>query len=262
MEVIPTGLRWVRFEFRGEVCFGTLAGEVITEHAGDMFVDPLQTGREIALAEVELLIPTLPSKCVALANNFHALISKAGLTIPDEPLYFLKANSSLSPTGKPIRRPVGYQGKIIFEGELGLVMGKTCRDVEVDDALAYLFGCTCVNDVTSIELLNKNPTFQQWTRSKAADTFGVLGPAIATGIDPGKLVVKAHLNGQERQNYPVADMVFTPAELISHISKDMTLLPGDVIACGTSVGVGSMKPDSLIEISIEEVGTLRNVMAG
>ena len=155
------GPRWARVAFQGEECFGTLVAETIVEYSGDMFAQPRPTGREIPIAEVEFLTPVVPSKCVALANNYHALIEKAGLTVPEEPLYFFKANSSLHPTGQPIRRPTAYQGKIIFEGELGLVIGKTCRDVDVGDAYSYLFGCTCVNDVTSIELLNKNPSFQQ-----------------------------------------------------------------------------------------------------
>lgn len=253
-----TVTRWVRFESGGEIQFGTLDGDTIALHEGDLFAAPQATGATVALGEVTLLTPATPSKMVALANNFHDLIEKLGQTVPEEPLYFLKANTSFHPHGQPIRRPAAYDGKIIFEGELGIVIGKECRDVSVDNAYDYIFGCTCINDVTAIELLNKNPAFAQWTRCKAADTFGVFGPCIATGLDPARLVVKAVLNDSERQNYPISNMVFSPAELISKISHDMTLLPGDVIACGTNVGVGSMKPGSTIEITIDGVGTLSN----
>ncbi len=253
---------WARYRHKGEVHFGQLEGDTIKEYAGDLFSSPKATGKSVAVEEVELLTPVEPTKMVALAHNLHALINKMGGSVPDEPMYLLKANSSFHPAGKPIRRPKAYQGKIIFEGELGLVIGKTCRDVPVNKALDYLFGCTCINDVTSIDLLNKSPIMQQWVRSKAADTFGVMGPVVATGLDPNALTIRSVLDGQERQNYPVSDYVFTPAEIISHISGDMTLLPGDVIACGTSVGAGSMKPGSVIEITIDGIGTLSNTFEG
>jgi 2-keto-4-pentenoate hydratase/2-oxohepta-3-ene-1,7-dioic acid hydratase in catechol pathway len=253
---------WARYRYQDEVHIGQLDGDTLAEHQGDLFGSAAPTGSSVALADVELLTPAEPSKMVALALNSRSLIEKMGGSVPEEPCYLLKANSSFHPTAKPIRRPKGYHGKVIFEGELGLVIGKICRDVAVDQAYDHLFGCTCINDVTSIEILNKNPNFQQWVRSKAADTFGIFGPVIATGLDPETLTVRAVLDGQERQNYPVSDFVFTPAELISHISHDMTLLPGDVIACGTSVGAGSMKPGSTIEISIEGIGALRNTFEG
>ena len=251
--------RWARYRHDGAVHFGTVEDDGgIREHEGDLFAGPRPTGRTVALAEVELLTPVVPGKMVALWNNFHALIEKTGADVPPEPLYFFKANSSFHPTGKPIRRPRAYAGRIIFEGELGLVIGRECRDVEPGDAMDFLFGVTCVNDVTSIEILGRQEGVQQWTRCKAADTFGVLGPFVATGLDPSALTVRAVLNGQERQNYPVSDMVFTPAELISAISKDMTLLPGDVISCGTNVGVGALRDGDTIEIAIDGVGTLVN----
>jgi 2-keto-4-pentenoate hydratase/2-oxohepta-3-ene-1,7-dioic acid hydratase in catechol pathway len=115
-----------------------------------------------------------------------------------------------------------------------------------------------VNDVTAAELLKKDPSFDQWSRAKGFDTFGVFGPVIATGLDPLALTIRLSLNGQERQNYPVADMVFPPARLVAMISRDLTLEPGDVIACGTSVGVGSMKPGSEVVVSIEGIGELAN----
>ena len=254
--------KWARFSDSDGVRFGKVEGDEIAVFEGDMFADPSDTGVRLALADVELLTPVEPSKMVALANNYHALLQKTGGSVPEEPLYFFKANSSFHPTGKPIRRPKGYDGKIIFEGELGLVIGKECQDVAEEEALEYLFGCTCINDVTSVELLNKDPSFQQWTRCKAADTFGVMGPVVATDLDPGSLTVRAVLDDSERQNYPVSDMVFTPAALISRISHDMRLLPGDVIACGTNVGVGSLRPGNTITIEIEGVGALVNTFEG
>ena len=147
---------------------------------------------------------------------------------------------------------------MVYEGELGIVIGKRCTAVAEADAPGCIFGYTCINDVTAAEILNKDASFAQWTRAKSFDTFGAFGPVIATGLDPSTLAVRTILNGQERQNYPVADMIFPPARLVSLISQDMTLEPGDVIACGTSVGVGSMKPGSSVSIVIDGIGTLSN----
>jgi 2-keto-4-pentenoate hydratase/2-oxohepta-3-ene-1,7-dioic acid hydratase in catechol pathway len=252
--------RWTRFEHAGQTGFGTLEDDVITVHEGDMFAAPVATSETLALDAVKVLTPCVPGKMVALWNNFHALARKLELTPPDEPLYFLKANSSFLATGETIRRPASYSGRVVYEGELGIVIGRTCRGVPEAAAGDHIFGYTCINDVTAVDLLNKDPTFAQWTRAKSFDTFGVFGPVIATGLDTAGLTIRTVLNGGERQNYPVGDMIFPPARLVSRISQDLTLEPGDVIACGTSLGVGSMKePSNTVEVTIEGIGTLTNV---
>ena len=124
--------------------------------------------------------------------------------------------------------------------------------------MQYVFGYTCVNDVTIPSLLNRDPTFAQWTRAKGFDTFCPFGPAIATGLEPSQLTVKTLLDGQLRQDYAISDMIFSVPELVSRISQDMTLEPGDVISCGTSLGVGSMRPGSTVEIEIAGIGRLSN----
>src|SRR5205823_11764005 len=130
-----------------------------------------------------------------------------------------------------------------------------------EEAEKYIVGYTWVNDVTAAEVLNEDGNFAQWCRSKGYDTFGCLGPFIATGFDWSQARVITRLNGVERQNYALSDMIFSPAEQVSRISHDMTLLPGDVIACGTSLGVGSMKDGSTIEINIDGIGSLVNSLA-
>ncbi len=240
------------------IAFGMLEGNSIAVLEGDLFAGARPTGASVALSGVTLLTPCVPGKMVALWNNFHALAAKLGQSIPPEPLYFLKANSSFHPHGAPIRVPPSYAGKVIYEGELGVVIGRCAQRVDEKEAAACIFGYTCINDVTAVELLYKDASFAQWTRAKSFDTFGVFGPAIATGIDPSALSVRTLLNGQERQNYPVSDMVFSPAQLVSRISQDLTLEPGDVVACGTSVGVGSMKPGSEVSVVIEGIGALTN----
>ncbi len=251
-------MHWIRFERAGQIGFGTLRDGVIQVHEGDMFVGPHPTNTTVPLAEVTLLTPCVPSKMIALWNNFQALAAKLNLTAPPEPLYLLKAPNSFLAGGQTIRVPASYSGKVVYEGELGIVIGKRTSNVSEADASHYIFGYTCINDVTAAEIIQKDPTFAQWTRAKSFDTFGVFGPVIATGLDPLGLSVKTLLDGKERQNYPVSDIVFKPAQIVSLISRDLTLYPGDVICCGTSVGVGSMKPGSRIEIVIDGIGTLSN----
>jgi 2-keto-4-pentenoate hydratase/2-oxohepta-3-ene-1,7-dioic acid hydratase in catechol pathway len=249
--------RWVRFERAGKIGFGTLSDDRIQEYVGDMLGACDPTPVQHALADVTLLCPVKPTKVIALWNNFHALAAKLGLADPAEPLYLLKAPNSWSGPGVPIAKPRA-DVKVVFEGELAVVIGKTCSGVSEADALSHVFGYTCVNDVTAVDILNRDSTFTQWDRSKGLDTFCPMGPAIATGLDPKTLTVTTRLNGEVRQHYPISDMRFSVERLVSLISQDLTLHPGDVILCGTSVGVGSMKPGSQVEVEIGGIGTLTN----
>jgi 2-keto-4-pentenoate hydratase/2-oxohepta-3-ene-1,7-dioic acid hydratase in catechol pathway len=251
--------RWARFRTAdGRVGFGVLEGAEIIEHRGDMFGAAERSGSRLAARDYSLLSPCEPGKIVALWNNFHALAAKIGKSPPSHPLFFIKSGSSVAGMHEPIRRPSGYPGKIIFEGELGIVIGKPCRNVAPADAGRHIFGYTCVNDVTALDILFENADFPQWGRSKSFDSFGCLGPCIATDLDWAASRVKVELDGVERQNYALSDMIFPPEELVSRLSHDLTLLPGDVIACGTSLGAGSIKPGVSVEVSIDGVGTLIN----
>jgi 2-keto-4-pentenoate hydratase/2-oxohepta-3-ene-1,7-dioic acid hydratase in catechol pathway len=250
---------WVRFRHQGKTGFGTLTQSDIAVHDGEMFNGARPNGQQLALSEVELLAPTDPSKIIALWNNFHALAAKLKMPEPREPLYLLKAPSSITAPGAVIRPPACYDGKTTYEGELGIVIGKTCSAISADKADEFIFGYTCVNDVTASDILNRDPTFPQWARSKGFDGFGPFGPVITTAIDPSRLTVRTILNGVERQNYPISDMIFSAQQLVCRISHDMTLLPGDLIACGTSVGVGVMKePVNTVTVAIDGIGELHN----
>lgn len=251
--------KWLRFRHGGATGFGTLMPSGISVHEGEMFGRNTASGKTLALAEVALLAPCAPSKIVALWNNFHALAAKLNQPEPPEPLYLLKATTSIAAPGAVIRRPTSYDGKTTYEGELGIIIGKTCARVSPAEARAFIFGYTCVNDITANDILTRDPTFAQWARAKGIDDYGPFGPVIATGLDPAKLTVRTILNGAERQNYPIADMIFSAAELVSKISHDMTLLPGDLIAVGTSVGVGVMKePVNIVTVAIDGIGELTN----
>jgi 2-keto-4-pentenoate hydratase/2-oxohepta-3-ene-1,7-dioic acid hydratase in catechol pathway len=256
---MPITTKWLRFTHRGETGFGKLTPAGIAVHRGDMFAANGPTGQILSRDDVTLLAPSTPSKVIALWNNFHALAAKLNVPEPPEPLYLLKAPTSVAAPGAVIRRPPAYPGKTAYEGELGIVIGKTCSGISREQADAVIFGYTCVNDITASDILNRDPTFPQWARAKGIDGYGPFGPVITTGLDPGRLVVRTILNGAERQNYPIADMIFSAQELVSQISHDMTLLPGDLICCGTSVGVGTMKePVNTITVAIDGIGELKN----
>jgi 2-keto-4-pentenoate hydratase/2-oxohepta-3-ene-1,7-dioic acid hydratase in catechol pathway len=254
--------RWARFRLNdGRLGFGLLEDNRVLEHEGDFFGDNRPTGRSLEAADFSLESPCEPSKIVALWNNFHALCEKLGKKPPTHPQFLLKPASCVIGPNAPIRRPASYPGKIAYEGELGIVVGAICKDVGPEAAAQHIFGYTCVNDVTALAVLNENVDFAQWCRSKGYDTFGCLGPVVATGLDWSRLAVITRVDGVERQNYALSDMMFSPAELVSRISQDMTLLPGDVIACGTSLGVGSIKDGASVEVFIDGIGSLVNVLA-
>lgn len=250
---------WLRFSAAGTPKFGTLEGDTIIVHAGDMFAGAAPTGETLKLADVTLLAPAEPTKIIALWNNFRELAAKLNVAEPAEPLFLLKSVSSVAAPGATVTRPPAYNGKTVYEGELGIVIGKKAANVSEEEAAAVIFGYTVVNDITAADILNRDPTFAQWARAKGLDGYGPFGPWIVTDFDPAGARVRTILNGAERQNYPLADMIFPPARLVSLLSKDMTLNPGDLIACGTSVGVGSMKdPTNEVHIVIDGIGTLKN----
>lgn len=254
---------WIRFDAGdGRPRNGRLDRDRVFEYDGPGYAMPNPTGVSLPRNEVRLLAPCQPGKIIALWNNFHALARKLEKPVPKHPLFLLKPASSLAGPGDTILRPAGYSGKIVYEGELGIVIGRVCQDVAVDQAASHIFGYTIVNDVTAAELIFADPTFPQWCRAKGSDTFGCIGPAIVTGFDWREASVVTRLDGAERQHYPLSDMVFSPEELVSLLSRDLTLMPGDVIACGTSLGVGSMKPGAVVEVRIEGIGSLVNPMGG
>jgi 2-keto-4-pentenoate hydratase/2-oxohepta-3-ene-1,7-dioic acid hydratase in catechol pathway len=251
--------QWVRFEQDGQAQFGQIDGEEIVVHEGDLFDAPRPTARRYPLRAAKLLPPCQPSKIIALWNNFHQLAAKLEVAEPAEPLYLLKAVSSIAAPGADVFRPAGYTERVVYEGELGIVIGRAISNASESEAAEAIFGYTCVNDITASDIIARDKTFAQWARAKSFDGFGPFGPVIATGLDVNALHVRTELNGKERQNYPLNDMIFSPALLVSLLSRDMTLLPGDLICCGTSLGVGSMKePVNTVSVTIDGIGTLTN----
>jgi 2-keto-4-pentenoate hydratase/2-oxohepta-3-ene-1,7-dioic acid hydratase in catechol pathway len=191
-------------------------------------------------------------------EQLHAAAAKFSLNTPAEPLFFIKGANSFCAHGTEVPAPKSYSGRVLYEGELGVVIGKRGSDIALEDSAGYVFGYTCVNDITAVDLLKTDPSFAQWTRAKSFDGFGPFGPVIATDANPEQLVVRTLVNGKERQNYPVRDMIFSPQQLVSLISRDVSLCPGDVISCGTSVGAGSIPTGATVDVVIDGVGTLSN----
>jgi 2-keto-4-pentenoate hydratase/2-oxohepta-3-ene-1,7-dioic acid hydratase in catechol pathway len=255
-------MRWLRCRDRGAETWALLEGEHAETVDGTPFGDHARTGRRLPVADLDWLPATQPSKILALWNNFGAAATKNGWSRPAEPLWFLKAASSLAGHRDTVPVPPGEVGRVAYEGELAIVIGRRARRIEAADAAAHVLGYSCANDVTAIELLNRDPSFPQWCRAKGFDGFGVVGPVIETAFDAASASVRTTVDDRERQNYPLADMFFTPLELVARLSHDVTLEPGDVILCGTSVGVLPMKPGARVEVTIDGIGTLSNVYGG
>ena len=210
---------------------------------------------QFSLDEVKLLAPVTPSKIVCVGRNYREHAAELGNKMPDEPLLFLKAPSAVIGPDERIELPSASQ-QVEHEGELGVVIGRTARNVaETEDPLRYVWGYTCVNDVTARDLQRKDV---QFTRGKSFDTFCPVGPWIDTALDPANTTVATRVNGEVKQNGNTADMAFGVAFLIRYISAIMTLYPGDLIATGTPAGVSRMKHGDVVEVEVGGVGILRN----
>ena len=249
---------WIRFTENNNEAFGTLDGNDITVYEGNLFNNPTKSNRKLKLIDVRVINPCKPSKMIALWNNYQSLATEKGLSKPNNPLYLNKAISCIIDQGENIIRPKTYNENIFFEGELGIVIGRSCKDIDVSNAENYIFGYTCINDVTAMDLVKKDPTFDQWTRSKSYDSFGIFGPCIANDIDPMSLTITTTVDGDIKQDYKTSDMFFNVYEIVSYLSHDMTLYPGDIIACGTNSGLGPMVSGETVTVSVSSIGKVVN----
>lgn len=199
-------------------------------------------------------IDLVPSKIVCIGVNYRAHAVEMGKGLPDEPLLFMKPTSAMIGTGDAIERPTEFE-QVHYEGELGVVIGKRCKQLTADTALDAVMGFTCVNDVTVRELQKKDV---QWTRAKGFDTFCPIGPRIVAGLDPSNLRIVTRVNGVVKQDSTTADLIFGVRELLVFITRYMTLEVGDVISTGTPSGVGPFAVGDTVEVEIEGVGVLSN----
>lgn len=239
-----------RFQFGNEVHSGVIEGDRITRLEND------RSKNESHLAtDVTLLSPVAPSKIVCVGRNYVDHADELGNVVPQEPLLFLKPPSAVVRSDDPIRLPAQSQ-QVEHEGELAVVIGRKCRALdESDNAMSYVLGFTCLNDVTARDLQRKDV---QFTRAKSFDTFCPVGPVIETELDLLRGTISTRVNGKVRQTGNFSQMVFPVDFLIRYISNVMTLMPGDVIATGTPSGVGKLEPGDVCEIEIDGIGILRN----
>jgi len=223
---------------------------------GDVF-GRFSEGAEIDHERAVVLAPAQPSKIVCVGLNYRDHAAEQNKPLPAEPLIFIKPSTSVIGPGAAIEAPA-WAGRIDHEAELGLVIGRTARDVKAAKAYDYILGLTAVNDVTARDLQNRE---SQYTRCKGFDTFGPIGPCIAVGLDGRDLQVQAFVNGSVRQNSRTRELIFTIPELVEFISGVMTLLPGDIISTGTPSGIGPIRPGDQVTIHVEGVGSLTNPVA-
>lgn len=249
-------MKIARFSHNDAIRYGVLDDKELVVLAGDpMFAGFETTGERVPLGDAALLAPVIPrSKIVCVGKNYAAHAAEFDGEVPDEPLLFLKPNTSVIGPGDTIVRPPQSQNTH-FEGELAVVIGRIAKNVKADDALGYVFGYTVANDVTARDLQRSDG---QWSRAKGFDTFLPLGPAIETDFDYVQGEVITRLGDEVKQRASFTDMVFGIPQLIEYISAAFTLLPGDVILTGTPEGVGPFDAGDTIEIEIPGVGTLRN----
>ncbi|MBW2646173.1 MAG: fumarylacetoacetate hydrolase family protein [Deltaproteobacteria bacterium] len=250
-------MKFYRFATGNKVRYGVAESATITELEGDGFFQYDLTDETHKLDEVTLLSPCRPSKIVAIGLNYRSHAQELGMELPDEPMLFLKPSTAVIGPGEYICYPPMSQ-RVDYEAELAVVIGKRAKNIKEDDAEDYIFGYTCINDVTARDLQKKDI---QFTRSKCFDTFAPIGPCIETELDPGRVKVESYLNGELRQSGNTIDLVFPVDRLVSFISQVMTLLPGDVIATGTPFGVGPMAVGDTIEVVVEGIGRLKNQVA-
>lgn len=259
-EPAKSGERYLRFRVGDSTAYGVLEGDRVRELKGDLFGDRAKTDKTHALKDVKALTPTEPTQVFALAGNYKSHLGTDEipplLRIPQP---FLKPLSCLIADGETIVIPKDAPGPVDAEGELVIVIGKRASKVSKDEALDYVLGVTCGNDVSDRHWQNdaKNKDIQWW-RAKGADTFGPVGPYIASGIDYDNLLLTVRINGEVKQEERTSNMIHGVADTVSFISQYVTLHPGDLIFTGTTGDTPAMKPGDVVEVELEDVGVLRN----
>ncbi|UCG55483.1 MAG: fumarylacetoacetate hydrolase family protein [Dehalococcoidia bacterium] len=247
-------MKIVRFSADNKARYGVLDGQIIKVIEGKPFRHMKLTGQIYPRHEVRLLAPCEPSKIIAMGLNYHSHARELNLSLPNSPLTFLKPSTAVVGPGADIVYPA-VSARVDYEGELAVVIKKPIWRVAAVDALDYVLGYACFNDVTARDLQNHDG---QWTRAKGFNTFAAVGPWIETELDPSSVMLETYLNGKLKQQGNTADLIYSVPEIINFISNVMTLLPGDIIATGTPNGVGPMYPGDTIEVRIPKLGTLRN----
>ncbi|MGH7885325.1 MAG: fumarylacetoacetate hydrolase family protein [Thermodesulfobacteriota bacterium] len=249
-------MKYLRFvNSRNEPVFGKFENDSVLEIKGDIFSNYSVTDKLYNYNDIKLLPPCLPTKLIAVGLNYRDHAEEMKRSLPEEPMLFMKPATAVIAHRENIVYPDHMSQRVDYEGELAVVIGKTARMVEEDNAKDFIFGYTCINDVTARDLQAKDI---QFTRGKGFDTFAPIGPFIETEINPDNLKIKTILNGEIKQHSNTSNLIFKIPKLVSFISKVMTLLPGDIIATGTPSGISPVKKGDRIDVEIEYIGKLTN----
>ncbi|MCA9103731.1 MAG: fumarylacetoacetate hydrolase family protein [Planctomycetales bacterium] len=253
-------VKFARFKVDGKMAYGVVEGDNVREISGSIFGDWEKTDKVHALADVRLLVPTKARQVFAMAGNYKSHLADA--EIPPKfriPQPFFKSVASLQRPEGRIVIPRDATDQVHYEAEMVIVIGRRAKDVSPEDALDYVLGVTCGNDVSERYWQNDPENKDvQWWRAKASDTFGPCGPFIATGLDYDNLLVTLRLNGEVRQQERTSQLIHDVASTVSFISQYVTLQPGDLIFTGTSGKTGELKDGDIVEVEVEGVGVLRN----
>jgi 2-keto-4-pentenoate hydratase/2-oxohepta-3-ene-1,7-dioic acid hydratase in catechol pathway len=247
--------KFIRFLAEGFSGYGLVIDDSAYPISGDIFGDFIVENKPYDLNNIKFLPPCQPQKIICVGLNYAEHAAESTLAaIPEEPLLFFKPLSALIGHLDNIVMP-GWVDRVDYEGELAVIIGKTLKNVSLSEAENGIFGYSCLNDVTARNIQKKD---NQWTRAKGFDTFCPIGPFIVTGIDGSNLKIETKLNGVVVQSANTSQLIRRPAEVISFISKTMTLFPGDILATGTPKGIGPLEEGDEVEVSIENIGVLRN----
>ncbi len=243
---------YVRYAHQGRHLYGILEGDTIKELGGDLFSSPEETGATVALSDVRLLAPSEPSKVIAIGLNYHSHLK--GRPAPEQLGVFSMFPTSIIGPDDEIVIPSDTES-VHYEGELVVVIGEKAKNISAAEVPDHIFGVTAGNDVSE---RNWQRDDLQWFRAKGSDTFAPLGPVLVTGLDYNDLMIETRLNGEVRQHESSADLIFSIDEIVSQVSRYVTLLPGDVIYTGTPGTTADMKAGDTVEIEIAGIGVLRN----
>lgn len=250
-------MKIIRFKKNNIISYGAMGENYIQRIKGDIFKEYEITNDLYKISEVTILTPCIPSRIIGIGLNYKDHAAEFNLQIPEEPIIFMKASTAVVGPESKIILPQNV-GRIDYEAELGLVIGKYVKNVETDEALKYILGATCFNDITARRLQKRDG---QWTRSKSFDTFAPMGPCIVTDFDYDNADIELLLNGEVKQKSNTSNFIFKACELVSFISKVMPMFPGDIIATGTPSGVGAINSGDIVEVKIKGIGILRNFVS-
>lgn len=245
-----------RFQKGEEIFFGKVIDGQVFPARGDVFGSPSFDKKAVKRKGLRTLIPVVPSKVIAVGLNYADHAAESGKPLPKEPLFWFKATTSLIPDGAKIEIPF-LEHRTDYEAELAIVIGRRIRNVTPTAAARYIFGFTAAQDISDRTIQNSE---SQWARAKSFDTFTPLGPFVETKIDPRSLSIQLFQNGQLRQNSSTSQLIFDCYKLVSFISTNMTLMPGDVILTGTPSGVGPITPGDRLEVRIQGLAPLINTV--